>query len=180
MPTPLEIYSNIKTFLSFTDRDIANLSAIRGIVEKHGPRVTDDFYAAIARTPETAKFVEGRVEALKKTHAKWMLELVAGDYGDAYFESRWRIGKTHVRIGIDPFWPESVMSMLRSGLHLALAQEIANPVELSEKYGSLVKILDVDMMIVNLSYAEDRIDRLTEFTGMKRALLENLIHMRKD
>jgi hypothetical protein len=180
MPSPQETYASIRSFVNFTDHDVANLVAIRPIVEKHGPAVTDAFYEVIQRTPATARFVEGRVDALKKTHTRWMMDLVAGDYGDAYFDSRWRIGKVHVRIGIDPFWPESVMSILRAGLHEALAREIPDSGELSDKYASLVKILDLDMTVINLSYAEDRLDRLTEFTGMKRALLENLIALRKD
>ena len=35
------------------------------------------------------------------------------------------------------------------------------------------------MLIINLSYAEDRLDRLATFTGMKRGLIETIIRIPK-
>lgn len=172
-----ELFSRLKDFVGFTEVDAANLVALAPLVAKYGPKVTDDFYARLAAVPETAKFIEGRVDALKKTHAQWMSSLVGGDYGEAYFQSRWRVGMAHVRIGLDTHWVEGVMSFIRTSVANAIAQDIKDPVELASKVASFTKICDLDLLIVNLSYSEDRLDRLSNFTGMKRNLIENIIRL---
>lgn len=165
----------MKEFVSFDDTDVANLVALQPIVEKHGPTITEEFYGALGRVPTTRSFIEGKVDRLKGTHLQWMRTLVGGEYGDAYFESRWRIGMVHVRIGLDPFWPEIVMNVIRREILAAIAAEHADPVRVVELAGSFLKMCDLDLLVINLSYAEERVRRVTELTGIKRALLENII-----
>jgi hypothetical protein len=43
----------------------------------------------------------------------------------------------------------------------------------------LVKILDIDLMIINLAYSQETIDRLSKFTGMSRKLIERCIQLKK-
>ena len=60
-----------------------------------------------------------------------------------------------------------------------LTETITDPEQLKALTGSLLKVLDLDLAIINLSYQEDRLDRLSDFTGMKRALIENIIKIPK-
>lgn len=175
----MDIFRRMKSFLAFDDRDVANLSSLAPIVDRHGAAVTDHFYEQLKAEPETAAQIEGRVDRLKQTHREWMMGLVSGRYGEEYFASRWRIGTAHVRIGLAPYWVEATMSVVRTGLITALAGEIASPIELAAKSASLIKICDLDLVIINLSYTEERLERLTSFTGMKRSLLENIIKLEK-
>lgn len=172
-----ELFEDIKRFLDFGPDDVEALRSISGWVADHGPAITDAFYETIQRTPAVAGFVEGRVEHLKKTHIAWMRELVGGEYGDAYFASRWKIGLAHVRIGLDPIWVDGTMSLIRSKALVALAEHAEDKERLTRAQASLVKACDLDLAIINLAYAEDRLDRLTEFTGMKRPLIENIIKL---
>lgn len=174
-----ELYERLKQFLAFGPEDIANLVSLQPIAAKHGGTITDAFYVRLAEVPETAKLIEGRVDALKQTHRQWMMGLVGGDYGPAYLASRWRIGLAHVRIGLDPYWVEGVMSFIRTKLIEAIGTEIADPREATAKAASLLKVCDLDLLVINLSYGEDRLERLTAFTGMKRNLIENIIRIPK-
>lgn len=165
----------LKDFIGFEESDADNLRALAPIFERHGPTLTDAFYAKLALVPETARLIDGRVDALKQTHAQWMRELFAGEYGDAYFERRWKIGLTHVRVGVPPHYVEAVVSFLRTESEHALKGEFSDPAALVAHHASLVKILDLDLMIINLAYAEERVDRLCSFTGMSRKLIERCI-----
>lgn len=176
---PIELYDRLKSFVGFTADDATNLLALRPVAEKHGPMITDRFYERLAEVPETAKLIAGRVDALKKTHGQWMLSLVGGEYGTSYLESRWRIGLAHVRIGLDPYWVEGVMSFIRSSMIDAIARDVPDAQDAARKSASLVKVCDLDLLVINLSYGEDRLDRLTAFTGMKRNLIENIIRIPK-
>lgn len=179
MPVVYEEFEALKRFVDFTDADAANLKALAPVVEAHGPRITDHFYETLGAVEETAKIIEGRVEALKKTHKQYMVELTGGDYGEAYFERRSRIGQVHVVMGIDPRFVEGVMSTIRVGMLEAMAGEIADSAELAAKSGSFIKLCDIDLAIINMAYAEERLDRFSEFTGMSRRLIENVIKMNK-
>ncbi len=178
-PLPLELYSRLKAFVGVGPRDIENLVSLKPIAEKHGPVITDRFYARLGDVPETAALISGRVDALKRTHREWLLSLVGGEYGEAYLASRWRIGLAHVRIGLDPYWVEGVMSFIRTAMVESMGLEISDPKEVASKAASLIKACDLDLLVINLSYAEDRLERLTSFTGMKRTLIENIIRIPK-
>ena len=79
MSTPAEIYEELKGFLEFGEDDAARLKTLGSIFAQHGASITDDFYVVLGKNPETAKLIEGRVDALKATHARWMGELFTGD-----------------------------------------------------------------------------------------------------
>jgi len=175
MAAMLADFESMKDFINFDDNDVANLVALGPVFAKHGPAITDAFYDNLRRFGDTARLIEGRVDALKATHHRWMSELFQGAYGDAYFENRIRVGKAHVRVGLDPRYVEGVMTFLRTEGHRAIHEEVADVARAGALYDSLVKILDLDLADINLAYAEERLDRLTSFTGMSRKLLENCI-----
>lgn len=176
---PIQLFEKLKTMVGLSEEDVARLRDLGPIVAKHGPRITDQFYTTLGDTPETAKFLAGRVEHLKRTHGQWMQSLVTGPYDKSYLESRWRIGMAHVRVGLDPYWVECIMSVIRTAMGTAIGSEIANGPECAAKIASFTKVCDLDLMIINLSYGEDRLERLTAFTGMKRNLIENIIRIPK-
>lgn len=176
---PLALFERLKAFVDFSSADVARLVALQPIIAKHGPGITARFYARLAEVPETAKLIDGRVDALRKTHLAWLESLVGGVYDEGYLASRWRIGLAHVRVGLDPHWVEGVMSFLRTEGIAAISTELDSEKESGLHAASFVKACDLDMLIINLSYAEDRLERLAAFTGMKRALIENIIRIPK-
>lgn len=170
-----DVFTELKRFLDFGDQDAENLRLLAPVFATHGAAITDAFYEKLAGVPETARLIEGRVSALKATHARWMGELFAGDYGPAYFDNRWKIGLAHVRVNVPTQYVEAVVSFLRTETELLLSKAFASSREAEEHHVSLVKILDLDLMIINLAYSAERIQRLSKFTGMSQKLLERCI-----
>jgi hypothetical protein len=169
------VFAAIRQFIAFDDDDAARLRGLAPLFAVHGPALTDRFYAKLAAEPEQAALIAGRVDALKQTHLRWLAELFAGDYGERYFAERWRIGLAHVRVGVRPWWVEAVTSFLRSEGLALLEAHVEDPAARTAAARSLLKILDLDLMIINLAYADDRVDRLCRFTGMSRKLIERCI-----
>lgn len=172
-------YEKMKEFIGFGPQDAENLKLLGPVFAKHGPGLTDGFYATLDRYPETASIIEGRVDGLKRTHAQWMKELFDGDYGPAYFERRMRIGLVHVKVGIEPHFVEGVMDVIRTGGLAAIFAEMDDKSQAIACSQSLLKLLDLDLMIINLAYGEERLERLTAFTGFSRKLIENCIKKAK-
>ena len=175
MTDTMEVYNEMKEFVGFTDETAALLVRLQPMVAKHGGGITDRFYDLLGKYPKTAAQIEGRVDALKATHKRWMAELVGGDYGEDYFNSRLRIGLAHVRINLDPYYVEGVVTHLRNEGAAAIAEEFAGDADLADLQAAWVKALDIDLLVINLAYAEERLDRLTKFTGMRRRLIERCI-----
>ncbi|HMV69222.1 MAG TPA: protoglobin domain-containing protein [Myxococcota bacterium] len=169
------VFEEMKQFVQLHDADVQLLVEARPIFARRGAGITDGFYDELTRHKETAAMIEGRVDALKRTHARWMSELFSGEYGREYFENRLRIGATHVRIGLDTWWVEGVMSYLRTAGHAAIFAEIPDREAASRMFSALCKILDLDLLLINIAYSEERLDRLTSFTGMSRRLIERCI-----
>jgi len=171
-------YEKMKSFLGFDESDRAVLQSLKPLFVEHGPGITDRFYEVLGQNEATARLIEGRVEQLKATHGVWMMELFDGDYGRAYFDRREKIGQAHVRINLPPEFVEGVMSFIRTeGIKLIHANLQGD--EADKAVGALIKVLDLDLIVINLAYAEERIDRITKLTGMRRRLIENIIRASK-
>ena len=135
---------------------------------QHGDQITDAFYRELANDPEAAAIVDGRVEQLKATHKVWMEGLFCGEYGDDYFNQRYKIGVVHVNAKIDPFFVEVVTSFLRRKFTEILSSN-------QQALEATLAILDLDAMIIIGAYHEDRMNRMSEVTGMNLPLLERLM-----
>jgi hemoglobin-like flavoprotein len=170
-----DTYAEMAAFLQFDDADAARLKGIAPVFAIHGPALTDAFYTSLLAMERTASIVEGRVDALKRTHTAWMGELFAGEYGRPFFEAQYRIGQVHVVQNINPEYVEGVMNVLRIGGRRILVDELGATPETMAAQDSLVKILDLSLMTINLAYADERLERISSFTGMSRRLIENCV-----
>lgn len=175
MDQPIDVFEQMKTFLDFGPADVENLRSLAPVFARRGPPITDEFYEILARYPETNRLLEGRVDGLKRTHQRYLGELFAGTYDAGYFQDRIRVGQVHVRVGLDPYFVEAVMSFLRTAGMFAIREELGTDPTIDKKIASYLKILDLDLLVINLAYGEERLTRLTKFTGMSRRLLETCI-----
>jgi len=162
-------FNRAKAFCNFDAVYAPLLPTIKDAVMKHGEEITNTFYEELSHDEEAAKIVSGRVEALKATHTIWMEELFGGEYGDAYFEQRYKIGVVHVNAKIEPYFVEVITSFLRRKFTEVLIKEKPEALE------AALAILDLDALIIIGAYHEDRMKRMSEVTGMNQSLLERLM-----
>lgn len=96
-----------KKFVDFTDEDALTLKALRPLVQQHADAFVDVFYANVERYKELMAIIKdagSNIDRLKTSQKRYLLEMFDGDYGDAYFERRLKIGVIHNRIGLTPRW----------------------------------------------------------------------------
>jgi hypothetical protein len=162
----------LKALFGFTAEDAANLRRVGPLMARHQGEITDRFYQLLEAHPETARRIAGRLDGLKRSHAAWVRELFSGVYDEAYYDRRWNIGLTHVKVGVEPFWVDGVMSLMRRLVLEALAVEIDSAAELARLQASLLKLIDLELMIINLAYQEMR---YAKDERIRRALVDNLV-----
>lgn len=96
-----------KKFVDFGEEDVRALMAMRPVIQRHADAIVDTFYANVERYNELTKIINdagSNIERLKTTQKRNLLEMFDGDYGEAYFERRLKIGVIHNRIGLSPRW----------------------------------------------------------------------------
>jgi methyl-accepting chemotaxis protein len=87
-----------KDFIGFDNEDIRRLEQYQDSFAAKAEQVADDFYDNLTAYEETQEVFERSskgVAQLKETQAAYLTTLVGGEYGDAYFSERARIGKIH-------------------------------------------------------------------------------------
>ena len=68
---------------------------------------------------------------------------------------------------------------MRGPRHVHIEQQVADKALQADYARSVVRILDLDLMIINLAYGEERLERLSQFTGMSRKLIERCVTQKK-
>lgn len=70
------------------------------------PEVVEEFYDHLGRFPELRPLLErpGVLARLKKILLQYLGELLGGDYGAQYEQTRRRVGERHLQVGLEPRW----------------------------------------------------------------------------
>ncbi len=128
-----------KEFVDFDDEDAQRLADLESLFREHQDELADRFYDNVLEYDETNAVVdrsERSIEALKDAQRAYLHSLATGDYGEAYFRNRARIGMHHATlevpmaqyVGQYTVYYEVVLSMLEERMQrevVAAAEEWA-------------------------------------------------------
>jgi len=174
-----ERFHELQAYLNWTAEDAERVRAARPMLEPEFAALVDDFYAEILRNPKAAAVITGgerQLARLKGSLLGWLRELVAGSYDIDYAVRRWRVGHRHVEIGLDPCYAMAALSRLRSGLLRCLyAAWTADPAGLHATVTALVKLLDLDLTIIQDAYQAEYSTRLMQRAEARLASIGRLL-----
>lgn len=93
-------------FVDFSERDVRLLSEMEGFIRGHVDQVVAAFYQHLLAFEETRALLKdpATVDRLMKSQKEYLLDIFRGNFNEAYFERRLRIGAVHHRIGLKPKW----------------------------------------------------------------------------
>ncbi len=150
-------------YVGFTDGDAQVLREVAPSVRPAFGAIVDRFYEAIAANPRAAAVFTGGATQMSRQKAslrEWLEEVVGGVYDHAYFDRHSRIGRVHVRIGLDQRYMLTAMSLIREGLHNALERS-EFPVERRRvAHDAFNRICDIELAIMLETYREDSVVRI--------------------
>jgi len=164
---------NLSTFChigGLCAEDQATMARVAPIISPYLPIITDRFYEVLQMDAQTAPYIEGRVDLLKKTHLAWMQDLFSGDYGPEFIRRQERIGETHVKVRVPPLFVAASMSFLRAALPPVIMQHTADHTESNMAVASLLRLLDLCQYLIDRKYSEALMDNL----GISQSLLLRL------
>lgn len=157
-------------FLALTDRDVELLRALRPLLEKEAPAVIDAFYDHLLQFEEPRQLLSDRttVQRLKRILCQYLLRITEGNFDQAYFQDRLRIGQTHERVGLEPRWYLMGYSFYYSLFAPRVRQHYAqDPDRASDSLVALEKIFMLDASLAIEAYiGSDRYRRLQLLEGI--------------
>ena len=136
-----------RQFVGLGPDDVARITAIKPIIEKHLEALTDAFFAHLANIPE-AKVLLGYPEltrqarALKRAH---MLDMLGGEYGLEYARARIELALLYGRVGLETkIFVGAFQQVMGTAAELIIAEKPADGLQC---YLSLQKVAYLDMGI---------------------------------
>lgn len=168
-----------KQFSGLTAEREALLLEIGPQIKPMLPAVTDAFYIQLQRIPNAKALLEGRIDSLKATHARWMETVFSGPYDQGFTESMYHVGIVHVRVKMPAEFMAGAMALIQIEMATAAAQiHATNGLKLGQVTQAISAVLGFCLMVMQQSYQEaslaSELDKFLKITGMSRKLFDNL------
>ncbi len=154
---------HLRGYVGFDAESAQVLQRLAPTLRPHFSRIVQEFYDAVLADP-VAKAVlrdDAQIERLRVSLYEWLERLVTGPYDEAYFEKRARIGRMHVKVGLEQRYMLGAMNLIRVGLHRALVESSAKPPGAFEEHRAIDQICDIELAIMLETYREDYVLKKT-------------------
>ena len=146
----------------FTDQDEALLKKMAELFLPVQDRFADDFYRYLQEDDYTAGYfrTDVAVDRRKETILQWLNEILTSRYDNRLLIKLVRIGKIHVKIGLDGHYVNAAMGFIRRYLLDHLNQVVSEPAKREIMIETLDKALDISLDIMTSSYREAELKKV--------------------
>jgi two-component system sensor histidine kinase HydH len=153
----------LRQYVGFDDASARRLQAMAPGMRRFYPGIVDQFYEAILQDPGARAVLKNKsqVNRLKLSLSDWLEGLFAGSYDEQYFEKRARIGRMHVKVGLEQRYMLAAMNVIRFGLHRGLAEISTDGVGQILDHQAVDQICDIELAIMLETYREDYVLKKT-------------------
>ncbi|WP_448583305.1 protoglobin domain-containing protein [Thermocrinis sp.] len=172
----METIEELKVHYNWDKEDEENLNKISWIAEKYKDEFIEESYRYLENFPDTSKYLPS--EEVRNRHKEkiknWLVSLFNSKYDAQYLRKLYRIGETHVKIGLPPHYVQASMNFVRSYLTEIINRELGHLPEINRILLSLNKALDINLDVMINSFREEEL-RLYLATGRyQKILIENV------
>lgn len=146
----------------FTDQDETILREMAELFLPVQERFADDFYRYLKNDDHTASYfrTDAAIERRKETILWWLNVILTSKYDSRLLVKLVRIGKTHVKIGLDGHYVNAAMGFIRRYFQEHLNQAVSEPSRREMMIETLDKALDISLDIMTSSYREAELKKV--------------------
>ena len=155
--------TELREFVGFDAASERRLQALGPEMGKFFPGIVARFYDAILCDPQAREVLKSQeqIDRLRVSLHDWLEGLFVGPYDDAYLEKRSRIGRIHVRVGLEQRYMLTAMNVIRLGLHRGLKELSAEGDGDPLGHAAIDQICDIELAIMLETYREDYVHKKT-------------------
>lgn len=153
----MESIDRIMAHYGFTSRDAENLRQLHPIMERFRDRFPIEFYNHIKNFEDTPRFLKDE-ETIKRHQdglKVWFMKLFSGEYNNQYLKDLEHIGSAHVKINLSAHYVNAAMHFVKWFCGRILREEISDEKERLYLWGSIEKMLDINLDALTSSYIEE-------------------------
>jgi PAS domain S-box-containing protein len=153
-------FQELKRYVRFDARDAQLLAAFRVHAEPEFPRIAREFYDRIREHADAHEVFTGEEQIVRLQHSlvAWLSRVCSGNYDEAYHEQTSRIGRIHVKIGLQQRYMLTAMALIR--LSLLRIADRALGADAGPTREALIRILDLELAVMLETYKDSYIERI--------------------
>jgi PAS domain S-box-containing protein len=162
------LLEEMKRYVRFTDADVRALAELHVHAAPRFERIAAEFYDRV-REHEKAHDVikdDAQVTRLKKGLVLWLHRFLGGPFDQAFCDETARIGRAHVRVGLEQRYMLTAMALIRGELaHIA---ELSLGPRASAVAESLHRALDLQLAVMLDAYHDGHMARIQRIDRLER------------
>ena len=174
-----ELVERTKQLTGFTADHESLLIEFRPEIQPFLGAVTEGFYTTLLSIPKTRAFLEGRTDALKQTHKRWLESLFTGPFDAEYAKAMYHVGQVHVQVQLPVEFMQGAATLIFGELLKVLTQiNQDDPDRLGAIANAANAVIGFSVAIMQESYQAsslaEELEKFLAITGMSRNLFNNL------
>jgi uncharacterized membrane protein (DUF373 family) len=166
-------YSTLKAHYRFTEEDEAFLLEMKPQIETFADDFLEGFYEFIWNFGKTADFLKDE-EVLSRHRGmirQWYMDLFKGSYDISYFLKLYKIGETHVRLGLPTHYVNAAFNFVRVFTLGKIQTHCKESKTLTERIQAFEKILDINLDVLTSSYRQEEMSKYLSLSLTEKTLL---------
>ncbi len=172
----MESIEQLKIHYNWTEKDEKNLQSISWLAEKYKEDFIDGFYRYLENFKDTSKYLPH--EDIRLRHKEkvkgWFVSLFTSKYDSQYLRRLYRIGETHVKVGLPPHYVQASMNFVREYIIDKVLKELGYSEQTRKVLNSINKALDMNLDVMVNSFREEELRLYLASGRYQRFLIENI------
>jgi len=169
-------YQSLKRHYRFTKEEELILKELQPKIQANADAFLDAFYDYIWGFGKTAQYFKNKeILVYHKSKIKeWYINLFCGKYDLEYFLYLYKIGETHVKIGLPTHYVNSAFTFVRSFALKTLEENFVNKERHLKEIEALEKIIDINLDSLTSSYREEELGKYLSMSKVEKNILSGL------
>jgi methyl-accepting chemotaxis protein len=162
-------------FARISAEDRSRLKSLWAKIAPTLPDILSSFYKHIRTSPEMARLIGERQSHLVSAQTKHWEQLFSGQFDAAYFASADRIGRAHVKIGLEPSWYIAAYQFMFSALSDVLCKgTLKRARSVQADLATLSKAIFLDLDLAVSSYHNHIMDAQATTNRANTSMINDL------
>jgi uncharacterized membrane protein (DUF373 family) len=169
-------HESLKEHYRFTKEEALILEALQPRMKELADDFIDGFYDYIWGFGTTAKFLKNQeiIDYHRKKVKEWFINLFSGKYDLEYFTYLYKIGETHVSIGLPTHFVNSAFTFVRTFILKSMEERSEDKTQYIAQISAIEKIIDMNLDVLTSSYREEELGNFLSLSKFEKTILLGL------
>lgn len=172
----MQQHESLKEHYRFTKEEALILEALQPRMKELADNFIDGFYDYIWGFGTTAKFLKNQeiIDYHRKKVKEWFINLFCGKYDLEYFTYLYKIGETHVSIGLPTHFVNSAFTFVRTFVLKSMEESSEDKTQYLAQISAIEKIIDMNLDVLTSSYREEELGNFLSLSKFEKTILLGL------